>query len=329
MSDYSSLLKTDVEELTEKKKTEDGLFRVDFKKVTKEPKLYEATLRLLPNFYKDENGSIKKDKSIIHEKSNYVNLKDKKELNGYYTSNWSFEDETYDEFTLFWNNLRKKGKDEKNEIAEAKANSIKLNTRYYCYALVLEDSYQPELVGKIVILRFTDIIDKLIKEEITKGVNVFDLANGKDLKLKATPKSYGTVINPDYARTTFKDDSNPIKINGKAVPTVELENGKLDISEEYQEKLVNFLLKREYEISKFKPRRRTEEDENKVNKIVAYLNGENILSSSISKESFLSTPESDEEDLFEKPKEAIIPKKETTKATEVEEDDFFKQFDKA
>lgn len=165
--------------LNEKKTvSSDGIYRIDLSKAKDKKRGYKSVIRLLPNLTKEGKVGMSALEKITH----YVNIKNPKELAGWFDSPKNFG-EKCPLTDLYYNMVNSK-----NAILVEKAKQLNYSKKYYSYALVIEDEQQPELVGKIMIFQYGKIIrDKILAEkngEIS-GVscNVFDLANGKDFVL--------------------------------------------------------------------------------------------------------------------------------------------------
>ena len=156
----------------------DGIYRVDMSKAKDKKKGYRSVVRFLPNLTKEG----KLGQSALEKISHYVNIKSIKELCGFYDSPKNFGEKC----TL--SDLYYQLSGSKNAILQERAKMLNYSRKYYSYVLVLEDEQQPELVGRIMIFQYGKTIkDKISAEkngEISGvGVNVFDLANGKDFVL--------------------------------------------------------------------------------------------------------------------------------------------------
>jgi hypothetical protein len=296
--------------LNEKKTVNaDGIYRIDLTKAKDKKKGYKSVIRFLPNLTKE--GKV--GQAAIEKIAHYVDIKNQKELSGWFDSAKNFN-EKCPLTDLYYSMVNSK-----NAILQEKAKSLKYTKKYYSYCLVLEDEQQPELVGKIMIFQYGKTIkDKIAAErngEIS-GVpcNVFDLSQGKDFVILVKEISTGDESYPDYKNSMFKPEltSLPIYFEEKGefknVPVVD---GKVDAKA--QQKVKDFLMKREHELEEFAPKRLTEEQQVKVNQITAYLTGKSTGNSFSS-----SSPSSDDFEL-----EGMVTS--GTKATE-DEDDFFSDF---
>lgn len=247
----------------------DGIYRVDLSKAKDKKKGYRSVIRFLPNLTKEGVVS----QSAIEKITHYVDIKNAKELSGWFDSPKNFG-EKCPLTDLYYNMINSK-----NAILIDKAKNLKYSKKYYSYVLVIEDDQQPELVGKIMIFQYGKIIkDKILAEkngEIS-GVscNVFDVHAGKDFVLLVKEIQTGDEdIFPDYKHSMFKPEASslPIYVEGKGFKNAPLINGKVD--PKFQPKIREFLLKRDHELEDFAPKRFTDEQQSKINEITNYLLG--------------------------------------------------------
>jgi hypothetical protein len=298
----------------EKKVNNDGIYRIDMSKVKDKKKGYRSVLRFLPNVTKEG----KLGQMAIEKISHYVDIKEPRELSGYFDSPRNFGDKC--PLTDLYFNLT----NSKNAILQTKAEMLKYSKKYYSYVLVLEDEQQPELVGKIMILQYGKIIrDKILSEkngEIS-GVpcNVFDWTKGKDFVMIVKEIQTGNETYPDYKTCTFKPDTStlPMYFKEKAVFKNIPVGTDGAISKELKGKVVDFLLDREFELEDFGPKPLTEEQHAKITDISNFLTGK----SSSGFTSGGSKPKSEDFDLDESFDEE--PKAESVTAGEDFDDDFF------
>jgi len=296
--------------LAEKKAlNSDGIYRVDLTKVKDKKKGWKSVIRFLPNLTKER----KVGQSAIEKIAHYVDIKNVKELSGWFDSPKNF-DEKCPLSDLYYTMTQSK-----NAILVEKAKCLKYSKKYYSYILVLEDEQQPELVGKIMIYQYGKTIkDKIQTEkngEIT-GIpcNVFDLEKGKDFVILANEISTGDDTYPDYKKSTFKPETSPISIwseKNMGFKQVPLTDGK--ISPDNREKVCNFLLNREHELEEYSPKRLTEEQQEKITEITNFLTGK-------ASKGFNNKPKSDDFDLEEFVSSGT---KETAKSNNDDDDDFF------
>jgi len=253
------------------KSNNDGIYRVDPKKALEKSKGYRATVRFLPNLSKE--GKV--GQSAIEKISHYVDMKNNRELAGYYDSSKNFG-EKCGLTDLFYTMLNSN-----NAILQEKAKStLKYQRKYYSYVLVIEDVQQPECVGKVMIMQYGKTIrDKVLAEkngEIS-GVpcNVFDLAEGKDFVLIVKEISTGDETYPDYKSSSFQGKTSSLPVYSKErklfknIPLTE--DGK--VADSAKAIVKDFLLDREHEIEEFAPRRLTEEQQSNITEISNILTG--------------------------------------------------------
>ena len=311
---FSGNLDGKMDFLNEKKTVNaDGIYRIDLSKVKDKKKGYRSVVRFLPNLTKEA----KVGQAAIEKITHYVDIKNAKELSGWFDSPKNFNEKCplTDLYYTMTNS--------KNAVLIEKAKCLKYSKKYYSYVLVLEDEQQPELVGKIVIFQYGKTIkDKILAEkngEIS-GVscNVFDLAAGKDFVVLVKEITTGDDTYPDYKNSMFKPETSslPIYFEEKgAFKNVPLVDGKVD--QKAQIMVKDFLMKREHELEEFSPKHLTEEQQAKINEITSYLTGKSSGSFNSSKE---SKPSSDD---FELDGVVTSGSKEVSSDTE---DDFFADF---
>ena len=290
----------------------DGIYRVDLSKVKDKKRGWRSVVRLLPNLTKD--GKV--GQSAIEKVTHYVDIKQPKELSGWFDSPKNFNEKC--PLTDLYYTMQ----NSKNAILIEKSKQLKYSKKYYSYVLVLEDEQQPELVGKIMIFQYGKTIkDKIMAEkngEISGvGCNVFDLAAGKDFVLVVKEIQTGDETYPDYKMSMFKPETTSLPIYFKekqAFKNAPLNEGKIEAS--VQSKIKDFLLDRDHDLEEFAPKKLTEEQQAKITEISNFLTGK--ASSSYSNTKQEAKPSSDDfefEDNFTKTAA-------TSSATE-DEDDFF------
>lgn len=253
----------------------DGIYRVDMSKVQDKKKGYQATIRFLPNLTKDG----KLGQAAIEKITHYVDIKDAKELSGWFDSPKNVDPETGKKFAekCALTDLYYAMKNSKNAILQEKAEMLKYSKKYYSYVLVIEDEQQPELVGKIMIFQYGKTIkDKIALEktgEVTgEPCNVFDLNHGKDFKLIVKEIQTGDIKYPDYKMSSFKQSTSiPIYKDGVFKNAPLGADGKID--PKAQAVVKSFLLNREHDLEEFSPKRLTEEQQAKITEISNYLTG--------------------------------------------------------
>ena len=260
--------------LDKKKSQNDGIYRPSLDLAKDKKKGYKSTVRFLPNFSAEGIGENALEK-ILH----YVKLVDYPNLNGYYDSMKNFKDENCALTETFWSL-----KNSESALEQEKAQLISRSTKYYSYIQILEDENQPDLVGKIMIMAFGHKIKEKINQErvgeINDPCNVYDLAKGKDFILLV--KEIGGF--PNYDSSQFKQVTSsitlPVDVNGtielKKVPT-ETVNDVLTIPAKFQEKVKEYLLVRDTEISSYAPVKWDDETRGKVQKIVAVLTNNPVV----------------------------------------------------
>ena len=291
----------------------DGIYRVDLSKCKDKKKGWRSVVRFLPNLTKDS----KVGQSAIEKITHYVDIKNQKELSGWFDSPKNFNEKC--PLTDLYYTMQ----NSKNAILIEKSKMLKYSKKYYSYVLVLEDEQQPELVGKILIFQYGKTIkDKIMAEkngEIS-GVscNVFDLAAGKDFVLVVKEIQTGDETYPDYKMSMFKPETTSLPIYFKdkqAFKNAPLNEGKIEAS--VQGKIREFLLDRDHDLEEFSPKHLTEEQQAKITEITNFLTGKASSSFTNAKaaESKPSSEDFDFDDNF-----SSTPTK--TTVTE-DEDDFF------
>jgi hypothetical protein len=293
-------------------KNNDGIYRVDLSKVKDKKRGWRSVVRFLPNLTKE--GKV--GQSAIEKITHYVDIKNPKELSGWFDSPKNFNEKC--PLTDLYYTMQ----NSKNAILIEKSKMLKYSKKYYSYVLVIEDEQQPELVGKIMIMQYGKTIkDKIMAEkngEIS-GVpcNVFDLSAGKDFVMVVKEIQTGDETYPDYKMSMFKPDTTSLPIYFKekgAFKNAPLVDGKIEAS--VQGKIKDFLLDREHDLEEFAPKSLTDEQHSKITEITNFLTGKSSGSFNSAKPE--STPSSDDfsfDDNF-----SSTPS--TSSVTE-DEDDFF------
>jgi len=303
--------------LKEKKSNDDGLLR---------PKLEEGKdgkrellIRFLPNMTRSGKISTTAIEKHIH----YANFKSNPELQGYFDclKNTSIGKDCplCKTYWLLHNS--------KNPAEQEKAKLISRSTKYYAYALVVEDKQVPENEGKIFIFPFGYKIFQKIKmkaENSRKPVKVEDLIYGANLNLVI--QEVGGFYN--YDASEF-ETPEPITIDGKMLKVAE--DGT--ISDKERQRVIDFLLSREHDLEEFMPVDWTSETYDKADKIVALLSGQAYVGSSsapstknestklTSASVFEDDDEDEDEDDAPVAKTPAKPTKKVSKTVEVDEDD--------
>ena len=290
----------------------DGIYRVDLSKCKDKKKGWRSVVRFLPNLTKDS----KVGQSAIEKITHYVDIKNQKELSGWFDSPKNFNEKC--PLTDLYYTMQ----NSKNAILIEKSKMLKYSKKYYSYVLVLEDEQQPELVGKILIFQYGKTIkDKIMAEkngEIS-GVscNVFDLAAGKDFVLVVKEIQTGDETYPDYKMSMFKPETTSLPIYFKekqAFKNAPLNEGKIEAS--IQGKIREFLIDRDHDLEEFSPKHLTEEQQAKITEITNFLTGK--ASSSFTNAKAEAKPSSEDFDFDDN--FSTTPAK--TTVTE-DEDDFF------
>jgi hypothetical protein len=293
-------------------KNNDGIYRVDLSKCKDKKRGWRSVVRFLPNLTKDGKVGQMAIEKITH----YVDIKNPKELSGWFDSPKNFNEKCA--LTDLYYTMQ----NSKNAILIEKSKQLKYSKKYYSYVLVLEDEQQPENVGKIMIFQYGKTIKDKIQAERNgeiSGVpcNVFDLSAGKDFVLVVKEIQTGDETYPDYKMSMFKPETTSLPIYFKekgAFKNAPLnEDGKIEAS--VQAKIKEFLLDREFDLDDFAPKKLTEEQQSKITEITNFLTGK--ASSSYSNAKAESKPSSDDfdfEDNFST---------ESSTSVEADEDDFF------
>ena len=300
--------------LNEQKATNnDGIYRVDLSKVKDKKKGWRSVVRFLPNLTKE--GKV--GESAIEKITHYVDIKNPKELSGWFDSPKNFGDKC--PLTDLYYTMQ----NSKNAILIEKSKQLKYSKKYYSYVLVVEDEQQPELVGKILIMQYGKTIKDKIQAERNgeiSGVscNVFDLKAGKDFVLVVKEIQTGDETYPDYKMSMFKPETTslPIYFKDKAAFKNAPLNADGQIDSSVQAKIKEFLLDREHDLEEFSAKKLTEEQQSKITEISNFLTGKSSASFNTAKtEAKPSSDDFDFDDNF-----SAKPAKAT--ATE-SEDDFF------
>ena len=259
-----------VEFLTERStKSSDGIYRIDMSKVKDKKKGWRSVVRLLPNLTKE--GTV--GQSAIEKITHYVDIKNNKELSGWFDSAKNFPNEKCALTDLYYQMINSK-----NAILIEKAKVLKYSKKYYSYCLILEDEQQPELVGKIMVLQYGKQIKEKIVAEMNGDIsgetcNVFDLSAGKDLTI-IVKETGGEDSFPDYNSSAFKPNPSSLPIfneETRKFKNVPLVDGNID--SKFRNAVKEFLTHREHELENFAPKRLTEDQQAKITEISNYLTG--------------------------------------------------------
>lgn len=295
--------------LNERKQTNnDGIYRVDLKKIKDKKKGWRSIVRFLPNLTKEA----KVGQSAIEKIAHYVDIKNPRELAGWFDSPKNFGEKC--PLTDLYYSMQ----NSKNAILMEKSKSLKYSRKYYSYILVLEDEQQPDLVGKIMVLQYGKTIKDKIQSEKNgeiSGVpcNVFDLSAGKDFVMVVKEIQTGDETYPDYKMSMFKGETTSLPIYSEEkndFKNIPLNDGKIEAK--FQVKIKDFLLNRDHEIEDFKPKVLTDEQHAQITEISNFLTGKS--SGSFKKEEKPSSKDFDFEDNFSEKKEETVDES---------EDDFF------
>lgn len=287
----------------------DGIYRVDLAKVKDKKKGWRSVIRFLPNLTKD--GKV--GQSAIDKVTHYVDIKNPKELSGWFDSPKNFNEKC--QLTDLYYTMQ----NSKNAILIEKSKQLKYSKKYYSYVLVIEDEQQPDLVGKIMIFQYGKTIKDKIQAENNgeiSGVscNVFDLQAGKDFVLLVKEIQTGDETYPDYKMSMFKPEISSIPIYSKEKRIFKNAplNSEGKIETAVQGKIKAFLLDRDHDLEEFAPKRLSNEQQAKISEITNFLTGKASASYNKS-ESKPSTVDFDFEENFEEKKKDNVES----------EDDFF------
>lgn len=290
-------------------KNNDGIYRVDLSKVKDKKKGYRSVIRFLPNLTKES----KLGQSAIEKIAHYVNIKNPKELSGWFDSPKNFGEKCA--LTDLYYNMQ----NSKNAILVEKSRQLNYSRKYYSYVLVLEDEQQPDLVGKIMIYQYGKTIkDKISAEkngEIS-GVprNIFDLSQGADFVMVVKEIQTGDETYPDYKMSMFRPETTSLPIFKDGVfKNIPLNEGNID--PKFQVIIRDFLLEREFNLEDFAPKALTDEQQEKITEISNFLLGKSSGSLQKKNESKPTSDDFEFEDNF--------AEKETTESSDETEDDFF------
>ncbi len=305
--------------LNEQKATNnDGIYRVDLSKVKDKKKGWRSVVRFLPNLTKD--GKV--GQSAIEKITHYVDIKNPKELSGWFDSPKNFNEKCA--LTDLYYTMQ----NSKNAILIEKSKQLKYSKKYYSYVLVIEDEQQPELVGKILIFQYGKTIKDKIQTERNgeiSGVpcNVFDLAAGKDFVLVVKEIQTGDETYPDYKMSMFKPETTslPIYFKEKSAFKNAPLNAEGKIEGNVQAKIKDFLLEIDHDLEEFAPKKLTEEQQAKINEISNFLTGK--ASASFNQNKQEAKPSSNDFD-FE---DNFAPTSTSTSTASADEDDFFSDLD--
>jgi hypothetical protein len=311
---FNGSLDSKMDFLNEQTKTNnDGIYRVDLSKVKDKKRGWRSVVRLLPNLTKD--GKV--GQSAIEKITHYVDIKNQKELSGWFDSPKNFNEKC--PLTDLYYTMQ----NSKNAILVEKSKMLKYSKKYYSYVLILEDEQQPELVGKIMIFQYGKTIkDKISAErngEIS-GVpcNVFDLGAGKDFVLVVKEIQTGDETYPDYKMSMFRPETSSLPLYFKekqAFKNVPLVDGKVDPA--VQGKIKDFLTERDHDLEEYSPKKLDDQQQSKISEIINFMTGKSSSSFNSSKpESKPTSDDFDFDDNFNK-------NSKTPTGGTSDEDDFF------
>ena len=294
---------------TSNAKNNDGIYRVDLSKVKDKKKGYRSVIRFLPNL--TQEGKL--GQSAIEKIAHYVNIKNPKELSGWFDSPKNFGEKCA--LTDLYYNMQNSN----NAILVEKSKQLNYSRKYYSYVLILEDEQQPELVGKIMIYQYGKTIkDKISAEkngEIS-GVprNIFDLSKGADFVMVVKEIQTGDETYPDYKMSMFRPETTslPIFKDGQFKNVPLNEDGNID--PRFQGRIKEFLLERDFNLEDFAPKALTDEQQEKITEISNFLLGKSSGSFQKKNESKPTSDDFDFEDNFAET---------ATETADEDEDDFF------
>lgn len=277
----------------------DGLYRPDVKKAKDKDRGYRAILRFLPNFTQNpelvkaylgdrwsEDAKAAVGPSALEKVTHYVDIKQMRELCGYYDSPKNIDPKTGKPFgdkcplsDTYWHL-----KGSNNAILQERANMLNYSKKYFSYVLVIEDEQQPELEGKVMIYQYGKTIKDKIAAERSGDItgtpcNVFNLEHGKDFVLVVKEVDTGTGVYPDYKMSQFRPQTSTVKIstdNGELKNVPLDDNGKMP--DKFRSKVQEFLLNRDIELESFGPQTLSDEQQGKVTQIISYLTGKTSAS---------------------------------------------------
>lgn len=219
----------------------------------------ELVLRFLPNLTKE--GKIKS--TSIEKHIHYADFKSNPELQGYFDCLKNTDiGKACPLCDTFW-----ALKNTKNPKDEEKAKLISRSTKYYAYVQVVEDKQKPENEGKIFIFPYGFKIFQKIKSMATntrKPVVVEDLIYGANLVLII--EEIGGYANYD---SSYFESSEPISVDGKQIRIDA--DGKINSSD--KAKVIEFLKSRTHDLEDFRAKDWTNEQKEKVDKIISVLSG--------------------------------------------------------
>ena len=261
--------------LDKERRNQDGIYRPTLDQAKDAKEGYKSTIRFIRNISRD--GRI--GPAAIEKHIHYVDLPNHADVRGYYECGKNLSPKC-DLCTFYWK-LAKSN----NQADVEKADLIGRTTKYYSYVMILEDEQQLELVGKIMIFsygyRIKEKIEAERKGEVEEKCNIFDFVTGKDFRLIIKEKTRrNNKAVPTYEFSQFRSES-PIKIyNEKTQKFVEAkvdDEGKIS-DVKWQQKIKETILGRDenVNIEDHEPQPWDDETQNKVEKVISILSGEDI-----------------------------------------------------
>lgn len=240
-SEFDNLLDMGVEEILTPEERSGGPRNPDdyapnYKHENAKDKTYKSRIRLVPNVLKETYAKFAACGLKPHKVSAFKYFFDDIENPGktfevICPSNWG------DKFNIISN---AKFVTKASEIAMIRDLNDKFTRKQYHWALahIMADVQEPELIGKIKILRFGNQIDDKIASEaktdpsIQKvGLNVFDPYKGKDLILILNAKTYTTSEGVTYENSYFDSIVNSISLDNGNTRLVKTEENFKEIIE--------------------------------------------------------------------------------------------------
>lgn len=206
--------------------------------------VYKSLIRFLPNISNPK-------KSKIHQY--YVWLKDPVDGTNYKALCPSTVGKKSILKDLFWK-LKNSPSAKDQDISK----SFSRKEDFYSLVQIVKDPNKPELEGKIMIFKFgrkvNDLIEQQIKPEFGNPSNPYDLFEGKNFGLQV--RKVGEWNNYDLCQ--FVGDKGPISINGTSV----------EKTEESRELITKYLKTGPLDLEKYDYKDWTEEETEKIMKIV-------------------------------------------------------------
>ena len=220
----------------------------------------ELTLRLVPHFKRDDDGIVTVESTILKKEVHYVydsgEGNDRKLLGIFDCQEEVLGKKQCPLCNAYWAFHNSKNVNEQN-----KKNQLSKSSKYYSYAVVVDDQQVPENKDKLVIYSFGYKIHQKIKtlKEGKKNISVEDLVKGANLELIL--EKNGT--NNSYDSTYF-DNQSPAVIDGVEV---ELDDDGNPLKSE-KRRVLEFLLERENELSDYKAKEWDETTSDRVDALI-------------------------------------------------------------